>query len=131
MMNMINFNQNSVWNLRPINVQDVRGEVNGLLIRDEQIVCAFQTIRDQLIFTNKRIISVDVQGLTGKRKSFTSLPYSRIQFFSIQTPGFMELVPDSELTLVFSNGFQAVFEFKGAVDIGTIGRMISEYALQE
>ena len=131
MMNMINFNQNSVWNLRPINVQDVRGEVNGLLIRDEQIVCAFQTIRDQLIFTNKRIISVDVQGLTGKRKSFTSLPYSRIQFFSIQTPGFMELVSDSELTLVFSNGFQAVFEFKGAVDIGTIGRMISEYALQE
>ena len=130
-MNMINFNQNSVWNLRPINVQDVRGEVNGLLIRDEQIVCAFQTIRDQLIFTNKRIISVDVQGLTGKRKSFTSLPYSRIQFFSIQTPGFMELVSDSELTLVFSNGFQAVFEFKGAVDIGTIGRMISEYALQE
>ncbi len=90
---------------------------------------AFRTVRDQLIFTNKRIISIDVQGLTGKRRSFTSLPYSKIQFFSIQTPGFAEFVPDSELFLRFTNGFEAVFEFKGRVDIGEIGRMISEYVL--
>ena len=97
----INFNQNSTFNLKPINKESVRGEVMGLLVNGEEIAYAFQTVRDQLIFTNKRIIAVDVQGITGKRKSFTTLPYSKIQYFSIQTPGFMEAFPDSELFLCF------------------------------
>ena len=126
----INFNRESVWNLKPINVNEVREEVNGLILEDEQILSAFKTIRDQLVFTNKRIIAIDVQGLTGSRKSYASMPYSKVQFFSIQTPGFIELVPDSELFLMFTNGFTAKFEFKGNVDIGEIGRMISEYVLE-
>lgn len=125
----INFNKNSAWNLSPINLNEVRDEVNGLLIDNEQMICAFKTVRDQLIFTNMRIIAVDVQGITGKRKSFSSLPYSKVQFFSVQTPGFAELVSDSELYLEFANGFTATFEFKGGVDIGKIGRMISEFVL--
>jgi len=126
---MINFNNNSVWNLRPIEVSVVKNEVTGLLIDGEEIVLAFKTVRDQLIFTNKRIISVDIQGVTGARKSYSSMPYSKIQFFTIQTPGFVEIIPDSELILTFANGFTAKFEFKGNVDIGKIGRMISEYVL--
>ncbi len=125
----INFNGNSVWNLKPINLSEVRNEVNGLLVAGEQPLLAFRTVRDQLVFTNKRIISVDVQGLTGSKKSFSSMPYSKIQFFSVQTPSVAELVPDSELFLMFSNGFTAKFEFKGNVDIGGIGRMISEFVL--
>ena len=126
----VNFNRESVWDLRPIPVRDVRDEVLGLLLEDEEINSAFKTVRDQLVFTNKRIIAIDVQGITGRRKSFSSMPYSKVQFFSIQTPGFAELVPDSELYLMFSNGFTAKFEFKGDVDIGAIGRMISEYVLE-
>ena len=125
----VNFNQDSVWNLKPISVDSVKSEVTGLLIGGEEVVMAFQTVRDQLIFTNKRIIAVDVQGITGKRKSFSTMPYSKIQYFSIQTPGFAELIPDSELSIMFSNTFTAKFEFKGGVDIGKIGRMISEYVL--
>ena len=125
----INFNQNSVFNLKPIKVDSVRSEVNGLLIGGEEVIFAFQTIRDQLVFTNKRIIAIDVQGLTGKRKSFSTMPYSKVQYFSIQTPGFAEIFADSELFLMFSSGFTAKFEFKGQVDIGMIGRMISEYVL--
>ena len=125
----VNFNQNSVWNLKPISTNLVRSEVNGLLIQDEEAVMAFQTVRDQLVFTNKRIITIDVQGITGKRKSFSTMPYSKIQYFSIQTPGFAELIPDSELFIMFSNTFTAKFEFKGNVDIGKIVRMISEYVL--
>ena len=126
---MINFNKNTAWNLSPINMNSIHNEVAGLLVRGEQPVMAFKTIRDQLVFTNKRIISIDVQGITGKRRSFTSMPYSKVQFFSIQTPGFMELVPDSELFLRFANGYEATFELRGNVDIGLIGRIISEYVL--
>lgn len=126
----ISFNQNSVFNLKPINVEDVRKEVTGLLVKDESVVMAFKTIRDQLVFTNKRIISIDVQGLTGKKKSFTTMPYSKVQYFEITTPGFMEIIPDSELSIMFNNGFTATFEFKGGVDIGLIGRIISEFVLE-
>ena len=126
---MINFNEDSVWNLKPIDVSSVKTQVFGLLIEGEEIVAAFRTIRDQLVFTNKRIISIDVQGLTGLKKSFAIMPYSKVQFFTIQTPGFAELIPDSELFIMFSNTFTAKFEFKGGVDIGKIGRMISEYVL--
>lgn len=125
----ISFNKESVFNLKPIPLENVRNEVNGLLVSGEECIMAFQTIRDQLLFTNKRIISIDVQGLTGKRKSFASMPYSKIQYFSIQTPGFAELIPDSELFIMFSNGATAKFEFKGNTDIGKIGRMISEFVL--
>lgn len=126
----INFNQDSVWNLRPIKIDAVRSDVNGLLIDGEQIVAAFQTVRDQLVFTDRRIVAIDVQGLVGKKKTFTSLPYSKVQFFSIETPGFMELFSDTALLLMFSNGFTAKFEFRGSADIGLISRVISRYAMQ-
>ena len=125
----ISFNSESVFNLKPIPLENVRREVHGLLIGGEECVAAFQTIRDQLVFTNKRIISIDVQGITGKRKSYASMPYSKIQYFAIQTAGFLEIIPDSELFILFSNGMKAKFEFKGDTDIGRIGRLISEYVL--
>ena len=127
---MINFNRDSVFNLKPIDLREVRDEVSGLLIPEEVMICAFRTIRDQLIFTNKRIISVDVQGFTGSRRSYASLPYSQVQYFVVQTPSVAEIIPDSELMLVFANGMTTHFEFKGSVDIGLIGRMISEYVLK-
>ena len=126
---MINFNKGSVFNLKPIDLNDVRTEVIGMLIPGENMILAFKTIRDQMIFTNKRIIAIDVQGITGTQKSYSSLPYSKIQFFSIQTPSVNELVRDSELFLMFSNGFTAEFEFKGNLDIGAIGRLVAEYVL--
>ena len=125
----VNFNKDSVFNLKPISSKEVDPDVPGLLLEDEKICAAFKTIRDQLVFTTDRIISIDVQGITGTRKSYTSMPYSKIQFFSIQTPGFAELVPDSELDLMFASGFTARFEFKGNVNIGRIGRLISRYVL--
>ena len=125
----INFNSGGTFNLKPIPVESVRSEVAGMLINGEETILAFQTVRDQLIFTNKRIISIDVQGITGKRKSFASMPYSKIQYFAVQTPGFVELIPDSELYLMFSNGMTATFDFKGNTDIGAISRMIAEFVL--
>ncbi len=126
----INFNDESVFNLKPIELASVRDEVQAMLIDGEQAIYAFKTVRDQLVFTNKRIIAIDLQGVTGKRKSFASMPYSKVQYFTIQTVGFMEIFPDSEMEIWFSNGFVAKFEFKGKTDIAQIGRMISQYVLE-
>lgn len=126
---MINFSDNTVFNLKPIEEKDVQRDVTNLFVDGERILGAYKTIRDQVIFTNKRIITVDVQGITGKRKDYSTLPYSKLQYFSVQTPGFAELIPDCEMELFFTNGFVAKFEFKGNCNIIELGKTISQYVL--
>lgn len=126
---MINISKNSVFNLKPIDVSEIRSEITGLLIPGEEIIGAYKTVRDQMIFTNKRVITVDVQGLTGTKKSYSSLPYSKVQFFGVQTPGLIELVPDSELMLTFANGYTATFEFKGNTNIIALSQALAQYIL--
>ncbi|MCF0114278.1 MAG: PH domain-containing protein [Erysipelotrichaceae bacterium] len=126
----INFNQESVFNLSPISINEVREDVHQLLVDGEEIIYAFKTVRDQLIFTDKRIISIDVQGITGTKISYATMPYAKIQYFTVQTPSVAEILfADSELYIVFNNGFTTKFEFKGDVDIRGIGKLISEFIL--
>lgn len=126
--NTMNFNKNSVFSLKSMDINDVHNMIPEMLIPGEEILSAFRTVRDQIVFTNKRIIALNVQGI-GKRKQFTSFPYKNIQFFNVQTPGLMEIVSDAELTLYFTNGFTAVYEFKGNVNLGELVRTISPYTL--
>ena len=126
----VNFNKDSVFNLKEIKLDSIRKDVAGLLIEGEEAVMAFHSVRDQLVFTNYRIIAIDIQGVTGTRKAFTSLPSARIQYFTVQTPGFGELFPDTELFVMFSNRFTARFEFKSKSDIGKIARLIGNNALK-
>jgi hypothetical protein len=122
---MIDFN-----NCKLIKVKKVAStpeSVTPLLIPSEEIIGIYQAIRDFVVFTNKRVIPVNVQGLTGKKKDFTTLPYSKIQAFSIETAGTFDL--DSELDLVFSGLGRVRFEFTGNSDIVAIGKLISSYIL--
>ena len=84
-------------------------------------------MRDGVVFTNKRIFAINVQGITGKKKDFPSLPYSKIQAFSVETAGTFDL--DSELELWFSGLGLAKFEFVSDADICGICRMIGEKVL--
>lgn len=127
---MINFSQNSTINLQKIDSSKINDNAKLLILEDEEIIGVYKTIRDQLIFTNKRILTVDVKGVTGKRQEIFSLPYSKVQYFGIQTVGFAEIIPDSELALFFNNGLKASFEFKGSNDILEIGKNISKFTLQ-
>ena len=126
---MINFQQGHVWKLKQVPNEKGQEMLNGLLIDGEYVVSSFVTARDMVVFTNKRIVAVDVQGITGSRKSFATMPYSRIQYYAVQTVGFIEAFPDSELFLSFNNGFTATFEFKTSVNMREISRIISQYVL--
>jgi len=99
-----------------------------LLIEGETILDSYQSIRDGVVFTNKRVITINVQGLTGRKKDFTSLPYSKIQAFSIETAGTFDF--DCELDLWFSGLGRVRLAFTKKADIGKISRMISEFSLR-
>ena len=114
-------------NLKSINLKDVRPEVEKLLVENEEVLFAFQTIRDQVVFTNNRIFVINVKGVTGKKIAYFSYPYSKIQYYGIETAGFLDI--DSELILTFSNGHILQFDFKSNVDIRKINSLISKYVL--
>ncbi|MBO7279422.1 MAG: PH domain-containing protein [Bacteroidales bacterium] len=125
---MIDFNNASVFKLKKTEVSKFDSEMRDILLEDETIVGCYQDIRDHVVFTNKRIIAVNVQGITGKKKDFTTLPYSKITAYSIETAGTFDL--DSELDLFLSGMGKVRFEFRGSSDILEIGRIIAKYALR-
>lgn len=121
------FGDSNTFNLKEINIEKVRSEVLDFFVVGEEVISAFETIRDQVVFTNKRILVVNVQGITGKKRSYLSYPYSKIQYFGIETAGVLDI--DSELILAFNDGTSLSFDFKTNVDIVGISRTISEFVL--
>lgn len=117
----------NTFNLKEINIEKIRKEVMNFLLKDEEIIQAFETIRDQVIFTTKRIFVINVQGITGKKIAYISYPYSKIQYFGIETAGMLDI--DSELIIAFNDGNKLSFDFKKGVDIIEISKTISEFIL--
>ncbi|MFF5083661.1 PH domain-containing protein [Actinoplanes sp. NPDC000266] len=124
---MIDFNSPSVFKLNPCDPATVHPQVAPLLIQGEHLVAAFRTTRDFVTFTNKRLIAANVQGMTGKKIDYTSLPYNKIQAFSIETAGNFDR--DAELDLWFSGLGKVRLEFKANADIRQLGQMIASYVL--
>ena len=124
---MIDFKNGTFVKLKQINPSDIEKNVAPLLINGEQILSAYKAMRDFCVFTNKRVISVNVQGLTGTKKDYTSLPYSKVSAYSIETAGTFDL--DSELEMYFSGLGKVRCEFSGASDIVKIGKIVSEFVL--
>lgn len=124
---MIDFTNGSIIKLKMANLDEGAQMVAPLLVQGENCISAYKSIRDTVVFTNKRIISVNVQGLTGKKKDFTSLPYSKISAFSVETSGVLDM--DSELEMYFSGLGKVKFEFTGNSNIVQISQLIASFAL--
>ncbi|MDM7891411.1 PH domain-containing protein [Curtobacterium caseinilyticum] len=124
---MIDFSNGALFKLAQCDPAEIAPQVQQLLLDNEQILVAAKTIRDFVVFTDKRIIAVNVQGMTGKKRDFTSLPYSKVQSFSVETAGTFDL--DAELDLWFSGLGKVRFEFKGRFDITYLGKLIAHHVL--
>ncbi|PAT02490.1 cytoplasmic protein [Candidatus Izimaplasma bacterium ZiA1] len=101
--------------------------VVDLIVPGEQILGSYKSVRDGVVFTSMRIIVINVQGLTGKKVDFTSLPYKRINAYSIETAGSFDM--DAELDIFISGLGQLRFEFRGRSDIKEISKFISQSIL--
>lgn len=124
---MIDFKNATFMKLKPVSDNDFASMITPMFADGEAIIQSFRGIRDGVVFTNKRIIAINVQGITGKKKDFTSLPYSKIQSFSVESAGVFDL--DSELDLWFSGMGRVRFEFIARANIYDICKMISEKVL--
>ena len=94
------FNQ-LLGNAGEVSIEKLNEKYKKLLIDGEDIEMGFKLFRDIFMFTNKRLILVDIQGLTGSKIEYKSIPYKSISRFSIETTGTFDL--DAELKIWISS----------------------------
>lgn len=99
-------------------------KVSELLVENERVLNSYKSMRDGVVFTTMRIIVVNVQGITGKKIDYTSIPYKRINVYSVETAGTLDL--DAELDIFISGMGRLRFEFRGKSDIKEISKYISQ-----
>lgn len=106
----------------------VPDDVNELLVEGEVAVAAYKTLRDSAVFTNKRLIVRDAQGITGKKVEIYSLPYSSINMWSTENAGkFLDF--NAEVELWTRAGHIKVNLSKG-VDIRKFDKLIANALLK-
>lgn len=84
-------------NASAVDTAAVEQELSRILLPAEEVHRAYRVLRDLFIFTSRRLILVDKQGLTGSKVSFISIPYKSIRFFSVETAGTFDL--DAEMRI--------------------------------
>lgn len=116
-------------NASEVNINDIRSEYSMLLAKAETIEKAYKLMRDVFIFTDKRLILVDKQGITGKKAEYHSIPYKNITHFSIETAGHFDL--DAELKIWISGNSTPIQKnFNKSLNIYELQSVLAEYVLK-
>jgi Bacterial PH domain len=123
--------QKILGNAVQADARTIQAEFQNILIDTEEVVAGFKLMRDSIVFTNERLIIVNVQGITGSKVSNLSIPYSSIKSFTMITAGSLDL--DCEISLVVSAyaGFPVSLKFKKGTDLNPIYKVLSTFALRD
>ena len=100
-------------------------EYARLLGQGEQVHAAYQLVRDAFLFTDRRLILVDKQGVTGRKVEYHSVPYRSITHFSVETAGTFDL--DAELKIWLSGGALIAKQFGKGVDVYEVQAILSGF----
>jgi len=115
-------------NASEVNLEELAEELTPILGDNEQLHLAYKVIRDMFVFTNKRLILIDKQGMTGKKVSYHSIPYKAITHFEVETAGRFDM--DSELKLWISGQKEPLIkELKKGTDVVGIQKTIANFSL--
>ena len=102
---------------------EVNEQLSGILVPGETVQVAFRIIRDLIVFTDRRLILVDKQGITGRKVAYMTVPYRAITCFSVETAGNFDL--DSELKIWVSGREPIQRTLKRGADILGIQQAIA------
>ena len=115
-------------NASEVDNDDLEELLANTLIDGETVQKAYKVIRDMFIFTNKRLIIIDKQGVTGSKVEMLSIAYSKITKFSKESAGHFDL--DAELKIwVGADPTPISKDFKAGDNINEVYRIISQFAL--
>jgi hypothetical protein len=116
-------------NAGAVNLDELKKNYGILLTDNEEIEFGFKLIRDTFIFTTKRLIIIDVQGLTGSKTEYLSVAYKSISRFSVETAGTFDL--DAELKIwVSSETLPSIRKkFNKSVNIFEVQKALAHHVL--
>ena len=115
-----------IGNASEVDINKLAQDYDKLLGPSERIEKAYKLIRDMIIFTNKRLIIVDKQGVTGKKTEYRSVPYRSITNFSVETAGHFDL--DAELKIYISGMAEPIEKtFSSGCNIYEVQALLAEY----
>ena len=115
-------------NASEINLEDIRKEFADILIDGEQLEKAFCVVRDKWVFTDRRLILLNVQGVTGSKREYLSIPYRNIAYFTIETAGTLE--DDCEMKIfIKGTGSYVKKEFSRRTNIKALQRLLASHVL--
>lgn len=118
-----------IGNASQVDLPAVQKEYAQILAPQERIERAYKLVRDMFIFTDKRLILIDKQGITGKKMEYHSIPYKSITHYSVETAGHFDL--DAELKLYISSGTAPIIKtFNKHVNIYEVQSVLSQYILR-
>ncbi|MBT2755324.1 PH domain-containing protein [Mesobacillus foraminis] len=113
-------------NVSQVDVQEVEKELEVIVTEGEKVEKAYKLIRDMIVFTNRRLILIDKQGMTGKKVEYHSIPYRSITHFSVETAGTFDL--DAELKIWISSMQQPIQkQFKKDKSIYDVQKALALY----
>jgi hypothetical protein len=116
-------------NASEVDARSLQRDLDAILFEGEQVVKAFRIVRDLFIFTDKRLVLVDKQGVTGRKAEYHSIPYKSISHFSVETPGTFDM--DAELKIyIASNPNPIEREFRRGTDIVGVQKMLAYFVLR-
>lgn len=125
---MINFKNNAqIFKMKEVEKNTFDSTVKAIYVDGEETIACYKAVRDYMIFTNKRMIVVDVQGLTGTKKDFSCFPYSKIQAFSVKTAGILDV--DADVEIAFAGLGLIHLEFTTGTNVARLLKLIGEYTL--
>ena len=116
-------------NASEVDPGQVQQEFAQILAPNERVERAYVLIRDYFVFTDKRLVFVDKQGITGSKVAYHSIPYRSITHFAIETAGAFDL--DAELKIWISG--QAVpfqRQFNKKLSIYVVQSVLASYVLK-
>ena len=112
----MSFLSNLMGNASELNPSELQTEFANVLFAGEEIESAFKIFRDKWVFTNKRLIMQDVQGLTGSKKEYHTVPYKSITHFLVETAGSFDA--DCEIEIWISGSATSLKkELKKGIDV--------------
>ena len=127
---MLKLISNILGNAGVVHPSKLQADYGKLLTEGEVIEVGFSVFRDTFVFTNKRLILVDVQGLTGKKIEYLTIPYTRVTSFSVETAGSFDL--DAELKIwVGSNPTPVSKKFNKQVNIYDLQAVLARHVLEK
>ena len=111
------------------NLEELNKDYGKLLSTNEQMEIGFKLLRDVFIFTNKRLILVDKQGMTGRKVEYKSIGYKSVSRFSVETAGNFDL--DAELKIWVSSELEPsiVKRFNSDVNIYDLQKVLADHVL--